>query len=78
MRFKVQNQRNRVMSTFGSADERATAIAELAYRLWEERGRPEGAPEEDWYKAELIIDQHKEAREKSLDTAPIQSRKKAK
>jgi len=24
-----------MMSAFGSADERATAIAELAYRLWE-------------------------------------------
>jgi len=41
----------------GSADERAAAIAELAYRLWEERGCPEGAPEEDWYAAEYIIDQ---------------------
>ena len=25
---------------------------ELAYRLWEERGRPEGRPEEDWFEAE--------------------------
>lgn len=33
---------------------------ELAYRLWEERGRPEGRPEEDWFEAErrLRSDQH--------------------
>jgi hypothetical protein len=27
-------------------------IRELAYRLWEERGRPEGHSEEDWLEAE--------------------------
>jgi Protein of unknown function (DUF2934) len=33
---------------------------ELAYRLWEERGRPEGRPDEDWFEAErrLSSDQH--------------------
>jgi hypothetical protein len=33
-----------------SLDERAVAV--LAYQFWEERGRPEGSPEEDWYRAE--------------------------
>ena len=28
------------------------AIAELAYRLWQDRGSPVGNPEEDWYRAE--------------------------
>jgi hypothetical protein len=34
---------------------------ELAYRLWEERGRPVGRPEEDWFEAErrLNSQQHK-------------------
>jgi hypothetical protein len=34
---------------------------ELAYRLWEERGRPEGRPDEDWFEAgrRLYTDQHK-------------------
>jgi hypothetical protein len=34
---------------------------ELAYRLWEERERPEGRPEEDWFEAErrLQSDQHR-------------------
>jgi hypothetical protein len=27
-------------------------LAALAYRLWEERGCPEGSPEEDWFQAE--------------------------
>jgi hypothetical protein len=26
-------------------------IAELAYRYWEERGRPDGSPEVDWHRA---------------------------
>ena len=35
---------------------------ELEYRLWEERGRPEGRPEEDWFEAErrLGSDQHRD------------------
>jgi len=28
------------------------AIAKLAYQLWEERGRPLGTAEGDWYEAE--------------------------
>ena len=34
---------------------------ELAYRLWEERGKPEGRPDEDWFEAErrLQSDQHR-------------------
>jgi hypothetical protein len=44
------------MSTVRSADERVEAIAELAYRLWEERGCPDGSAGEDWFKAELVID----------------------
>jgi hypothetical protein len=31
------------------------AIAELAHRLWKDRGRPEGSPEEDWYRAEDLL-----------------------
>jgi hypothetical protein len=27
-------------------------IESLAYSLWQERGRPEGTPEEDWFRAE--------------------------
>ena len=53
------------MSTFRSADERNRAIAELAYHMWEERGCPEESPDEDWYKAELIIDREQDPQDGS-------------
>ena len=31
------------------------AIAKLAYRLWEDRGRPDGSPEYDWLLAEELL-----------------------
>jgi hypothetical protein len=30
----------------------AADIAERAYQLWQERGCPDGCPEEDWFRAE--------------------------
>jgi hypothetical protein len=30
-------------------------IAALAYALWQERGCPEGSPEEDWFRAEVQL-----------------------
>ena len=47
---------------------------ELAYRLWEERGRPAGRPEEDWFEAErrLQSDQH-EAESAAVDEAARES-----
>jgi Protein of unknown function (DUF2934) len=26
-------------------------VEQLAYKLWEDRGRPMGSPEEDWFRA---------------------------
>jgi hypothetical protein len=46
--------------------DRSRAIAELAYHLWQERGYPEGSPEEDWYKAELVIDRERDPEASSL------------
>jgi Protein of unknown function (DUF2934) len=34
----------------------STQIKKLAYRFWEERGRPFGSPEVDWLKAEREFD----------------------
>jgi hypothetical protein len=31
------------------------AVANLAYQLWTERGRPEGSPEEDWFRAQELL-----------------------
>jgi len=59
------------MNTFRSVADRARAIAELAYQFWEERGCPEGSPEEDWYEAELNIDREQDpegGKEKTLRT----------
>lgn len=69
------------MSTVRSANERVAVVAELAYRLWEERGCPEGSPGEDWYKAEFIIDHELGSNGengKSLETPPRPTRQKAK
>ena len=33
----------------------AERIREKAYELWEARGRPDGTPAEDWYKAEALL-----------------------
>jgi hypothetical protein len=30
-------------------------VAKLAYHLWLQRGSPEGSPEEDWYRAENML-----------------------
>jgi len=36
-------------------------IAKLAYTLWQQRGSPEGSPEEDWFRAEEKLRTHSEA-----------------
>ncbi len=33
-------------------DNHQERVAELAYQLWQDRGSPEGSPEEDWTRAE--------------------------
>ena len=35
-----------------SVDPKSKSIAELAYQLWEARGRPHGTAELDWHEAE--------------------------
>jgi hypothetical protein len=31
-------------------------VPKLAYRFWEDRGRPMGSPEVDWYRAERVVE----------------------
>jgi hypothetical protein len=38
-----------------TTDRHSAEIEKLAYRFWEERGRPFGSPEEDWFKAEREV-----------------------
>ena len=50
------------------------AIAELAYRLWNERGRPHGSEEEDWLEAERQLSAAGgEREERGVDAASKQS-----
>ena len=36
-------------------EDRHELVAKLAYQLWEERGRPFGSPEVDWFRAERAV-----------------------
>lgn len=36
-------------------EDRHEFVAKLAYQLWEERGRPLGSPEVDWFAAERAV-----------------------
>ena len=36
-------------------EDRHEFVAKLAYQLWEERGRPFGSPEVDWFRAERAV-----------------------
>ena len=39
-----------------TSDGYSAEIEKLAYRFWEERGRPFGSPEVDWFEAEREFD----------------------
>jgi hypothetical protein len=43
------------LSTDFLGEDRHEFVAKLAYRLWEERGRPLGSPEVDWCAAERAV-----------------------
>jgi Protein of unknown function (DUF2934) len=36
-------------------EDRREFVAKLAYKLWEERGRPLGSPDVDWFAAERAV-----------------------
>lgn len=48
----------------------ADAVRELAYTLWEERGRPEGDPDRDWHEAERQL-RRRAAQRPTVLPAPI-------
>jgi hypothetical protein len=55
--------KDEVPQAIGHTDPQHGEIARLAYQNWQQRGRPIGTPEEDWFRAEEEIKQH-------LDDAP--------
>jgi hypothetical protein len=54
-------------------DQKPKSIAELAYQLWEARGRPHGAAEVDWHEAERRLSEGSVATPRALDAKVEQS-----
>ena len=44
-------------------------IADLAYRMWEEDGRPEGRAEAHWLRAVVLVDEAAPKKKPALKTA---------
>ena len=53
---------------FASEHER---IAQLAYSYWQERGCPQGSPEEDWFRAEQVFQLGKLAKQVGRETSSL-------
>jgi hypothetical protein len=53
------------------------SIAELAYRLWNQRGRPHGSAEEDWLEAERQLTREESAGEGKKGDAAVDASLKA-
>ena len=49
------SQQTTALSTDFLGEDRHELVAKLAYKLWEERGRPLGSPEVDWFAAERAV-----------------------
>jgi hypothetical protein len=49
------------------------AIRDLAYRLWEERGKPVGSAEADWLEAERQLARGQRPESKNVDEAAKES-----
>jgi len=49
------NKRPIALTTDFLGEDRHELVAKLAYKLWEERGRPLGSPEVDWFAAERAV-----------------------
>ena len=46
-------------------------IERLAYQFWEERGCPQGSPDEDWYRAERSLLHQSEALSNLLNRSQL-------
>jgi Protein of unknown function (DUF2934) len=58
MRNKVKSrdkQQPMELTTDFLGEDRHEFVAQLAYKLWEKRGRPLGSPEVDWFAAERAV-----------------------
>ena len=58
MTYKLKSpdkQRPAELTTDFLGEDRHEFVARLAYKLWEERGRPSGSPQVDWFAAERAL-----------------------
>src|SRR5207237_6396539 len=62
----VATEKGLILEEFASEYER---IARLAYSYWQERGCPEGSPEEDWLRAEQVSQLGKLAKQVGSETS---------
>ena len=51
----LDKQQPMELTTDFLGEDRHEFVARLAYKLWEERGRPFGSPEVDWFAAERAV-----------------------
>ncbi len=49
------NQQLIELTTDFLGEDRHEFVAKLAYKLWEQRGRPFGSPDVDWFAAEKAV-----------------------
>ena len=55
-------------------------IADMAFRLWEEEGRPEGRSEDHWLRAAVLVDEaapKAKAKKPSVKAVTVKTSKKA-
>jgi hypothetical protein len=51
----AKRTRTATAKTKSAVEVKPEEIERLAYRLWEERGRPEGTSSEDWNRAQTML-----------------------
>lgn len=56
--------------------DRDQLVADMAFRLWEEEGRPEGRAEAHWLRAAVLVDESTPATIVKKPVAPKKSKKK--
>lgn len=54
-RESLSKQQPMALTTDFLGEDRRELVARQAYKLWEERGRPLGSPEVDWFAAERAV-----------------------
>lgn len=51
----LSNQQPIALTPDFFGEDRHELVAKMAYQLWEQRGRPLGSPEVDWFAAERAV-----------------------